>query len=353
MNQLLDKSQANPHSQSLDTQPASPTSPDALLADTQNRSSQSGPSSDVIEIDPTLQCGQKSLSQQSRPICDAGNQFPSPARDAANANKTMLPPQRPQQMPQRHPQQPAQQSQQQQHRQPPSSQQQPPPNVPGDWNLAGSKKKRRKQNQSKPAVKIDDGNGPLSGFKPKHEGGPLSGHKRIQTADMYLSNIKRFPSDTWKNIADRVRQHCAERDMRVIYARVFPNRYSKQFVGCRIVIPATQADDALSNRMWPADVMCRRWKDNNKETNTNTQHNQNTNHNKSYADLRYDTRNQYDEHYGGRYREQSQQNRDYHYEHSYDHYHHDTTENWETTRDETPEDWYQGYDDRSRSRNDF
>ena len=81
---------------------------------------------------------------------------------------------------------------------------------------------------------INSDNAPLSGYKPKQNSGPLTGHKRITTADMYLSNIQRLQSDSMKSIADRVKRHCADRGMRVIYARIIPNKYSRDYVGCRI-----------------------------------------------------------------------------------------------------------------------
>ena len=232
--------------------------------------------------------------------------------------------------------------------------------VSGDWNLSESKNaaKRRKQNEKKQKL-LNNENGPLTGHKPAHGtqgSGPLSGHKRVMTADMYLSNIQRFQSDSMKSIADRVRHHCADRGMRVIYARVFPSKFSRQHVGCRIVIPATQADDALTNRMWPADVTCRRWRTNNDGANTKAQNrpstdnqNMNQNHNKSYADLRFD---RYDSNYGGRYVDQPKRIDNHHQDRSD---YHDATENWESSRNETRDNWedYSSYDDRSRSRNSF
>ena len=42
--------------------------------------------------------------------------------------------------------------------------------------------------------------------------------------------------------------------------RVISNRYCEDMVGCKISVPVRQVDDALGTRIWPDDVVCRRWR---------------------------------------------------------------------------------------------
>ena len=77
---------------------------------------------------------------------------------------------------------------------------------------------------------------------------------------MNLQNIKRFNDDSLKDIAERVRQYGSDHGIKIIASRVYTNRFSDDTVGCRITIPASHVDDALSHRIWPKEVKCRRWK---------------------------------------------------------------------------------------------
>ena len=128
--------------------------------------------------------------------------------------------------------------------------------VSGDWNLVENKH-TKKQNARENKAK-------LSAAKPKNKSDIKlkSSKPQVKSADMYLVNVNRESDDTLADVADRVRSHCSDVGLRVMYARVITNRYSKSTVGCRITIPATQVDDALSGRIWPDEMKCRRWKNN-------------------------------------------------------------------------------------------
>ena len=134
--------------------------------------------------------------------------------------------------------------------------------VPGDWSLAATRQQRRQQRQQQQpqahSQRTDGDTQALSNNRGHNTS--LTGLKSEQSVDMYVENIERRPGDQLKDIADRVRRYCREKGIRIMQARVITNRRCNDVVGCRITIPSRQSDDVLWNRMWPDDVICRRWR---------------------------------------------------------------------------------------------
>ena len=114
--------------------------------------------------------------------------------------------------------------------------------------------KRQQNNNNKPN---DDDN--LRGRKPKDDDN-LRGRKQVKTAELYVQNVHRNDGDSLKDIADRLKRYCHNKEVRVVYARVYQNRYYDDLVGVKIAVPASQADQVLGNRIWPDDVTCRWWR---------------------------------------------------------------------------------------------
>ena len=147
--------------------------------------------------------------------------------------------------------------------------------VPGDWNLVPTGRRRKatnhqqhdmQQNRTQQQNPPVDRSGAMAVNSAQQNASnrpistSLTGLKTEQSADMYVENIERRPHDQLKDIAERVRRYCREKGIRVMQARVITNRRCVDVVGCRITIPVRQIDDVLGNRMWPDEVICRRWK---------------------------------------------------------------------------------------------
>ena len=73
-----------------------------------------------------------------------------------------------------------------------------------------------------------------------------------------MQNIERFDCDKLVDIANRVRKHCRENDIKVVNARVIPNKFIDDVAGSRISVPIRHADKAIGIHIWPDGVKCRR-----------------------------------------------------------------------------------------------
>ena len=93
-----------------------------------------------------------------------------------------------------------------------------------------------------------EGNSSLVGFRPE------------QAGDLYLENIRRRPGDRLKDIANRVGRHAYQNGLHIMAARMIVLRHCDDVLGCKIVVPVLQIEDALGNRIWSTDVTCRRWR---------------------------------------------------------------------------------------------
>ena len=93
----------------------------------------------------------------------------------------------------------------------------------------------------------------------------LQGRKVEPAEDMYLRNIERKRGESLKNVADRVRSFCAKKNLRIMATRVYANKFCDDVVGCRLTVPIRQTDEMLGNRMWPDEMICRRWRKSNNQ----------------------------------------------------------------------------------------
>ena len=97
-----------------------------------------------------------------------------------------------------------------------------------------------------------------------------------------MQDITRNEGDSLIDIANRVRAHCRDHDIRVTYARVYPRRFCTETVNCRISVPIDDVDNALGIRIWPDGVVCRRW--NKEPPNKGLKENQGHKGNANYRD---------------------------------------------------------------------
>ena len=89
---------------------------------------------------------------------------------------------------------------------------------------------------------------------------PLSGPgPRFPTIDLYLLNVGRYDDDKWIDIANRVRDHCKENDIKTTYVRVYPKKFSNDTVNVKLVVAEGDSDKAIGSRIWPEGVSCRYW----------------------------------------------------------------------------------------------
>ena len=74
-----------------------------------------------------------------------------------------------------------------------------------------------------------------------------------------------------------VRTYCAKKGLRVMMARIIVNKFCEDVVGCRMTVPIRQTDEMLGNRIWPDEMICRRWRKSRSFTRNNDRHNGNYN----------------------------------------------------------------------------
>ena len=161
----------------------------------------------------------------------------------------------------------------------------------GKWHVKDSNKSGPKSN-----IK-------LTGGKPKNSKIPLTG-RSYKTTDLFVQDITRNEDDSLIDIANRVRAHCKDHDIRVTFARVYPKRFCTETVNCRISVPLDDVDSALGIRIWPDGVVCRRWnkeppnksysEKSNYKGNSNSQYRNNNNNWGSRANRQHDKYDQYD-----------------------------------------------------------
>ena len=126
----------------------------------------------------------------------------------------------------------------------------PREDVENQWQEARNGRRNRRGNNTTRSNTVNNRvqNNSLRGIRPE------------QSVELYVQNIARGDDESDKSIADKVRKYCKDKGVRVMAARVISNRFCDDMVGCRITVPARQVDDALGSRMWPEDVVCRRWR---------------------------------------------------------------------------------------------
>ena len=87
----------------------------------------------------------------------------------------------------------------------------------------------------------------------------ISGARWEKSATLYVRNISRADRSD-EDVCKDVRSYGTLSGVRFMQVDVVKNRYCQDVVGCRIKVPASQADTVTSVEFWPDDVECREWR---------------------------------------------------------------------------------------------
>ncbi len=140
--------------------------------------------------------------------------------------------------------------------------------VPGDWSLAENKNRKKraanKQRQQQERVQR----------KPADKR-TLQGCVREKGTQLYLEHIQIRVDDTDEGITRMVREHGQFNGVRVMSAYVIHNRVCADVVGCKITVPASQEEKAMSPDFWAEDISCRIWKNRGPRGKQQQRHKQN------------------------------------------------------------------------------
>lgn len=181
--------------------------------------------------------------------------------------------------------------------------------IPGDWNLAinKSQKKRsaRKQRQRQERQERT---------KPRHQPNirSLRGCVPVKGVQLYLEHIQMNNGDTDDDILVMVKQHGQANDLRVMSAYIVHNRVCSDVVGCKISVPDSQVETAMSPGFWAEDITVRRW-ENRPRTGDKRQRGdkQGPNKQRTSGYDRHDERESFSHNRGDHYPTENRQNSDH------------------------------------------
>ena len=86
------------------------------------------------------------------------------------------------------------------------------------------------------------------------------GVPRENAISLYLEDIARCDQSD-EDLKLMIRSYGKERGLRIMATEIIKNRYCDDVVGCKIKVPESQEQKAISGYFWPEDVLCRRWID--------------------------------------------------------------------------------------------
>lgn len=124
--------------------------------------------------------------------------------------------------------------------------------IPGDWNLAGNKR-HDKRVAKKQRQRQERNQEPQAGKR------CLKGCVPERSTQLYLEHIQMHIDDTDDDIAKMVKAHGQSNGVRVMSAYVIHNRVCSDVVGCKITVPVSHEETALSPNFWAEDISCRPW----------------------------------------------------------------------------------------------
>jgi hypothetical protein len=136
----------------------------------------------------------------------------------------------------------------------------------GPWKTVLSEKEIKEQRLGKQMkVTIDrqkskDSKGSYNRRKVQYHNGTtlLIGAKPERSMILYLKNI--FTEDREDDHMCRdIKSYCRQVGIRIMTTDIVHNRFCEDVVGCRIRVPVSQVDKALSIETWPDEITCRKW----------------------------------------------------------------------------------------------
>jgi hypothetical protein len=86
----------------------------------------------------------------------------------------------------------------------------------------------------------------------------LIGAKPERSTILYLKNIYTEERED-ELLCKDIKSYGRQVGIRIMTTDIVHNRYCEDIVGCRIRVPMTQVDKALSIETWPDDITCRKW----------------------------------------------------------------------------------------------
>jgi hypothetical protein len=117
----------------------------------------------------------------------------------------------------------------------------------GPWATVDSRRNRNKK--STPQQSSNIGREPY-----------LRGVKREASSFIYIQGIYVGVEDTESDVKAEVRKYATTKGLRVMAIHIITNKYCEDVVGCKLAIPESQVETALSSDFWPVDMNFRRWK---------------------------------------------------------------------------------------------
>jgi len=129
----------------------------------------------------------------------------------------------------------------------------------GTWNLDVNRKNQPSMgkghsSKSSPRSKTAKWQSPQA--KPRQM---LRGCKPEKLATLYLENIQKSDDDNNQDILHAVKAHGRANGVRIVSAYTVRNRFCQDVVGCKIVIPVSQADKVMTPGFWAEEITCREW----------------------------------------------------------------------------------------------
>ena len=68
--------------------------------------------------------------------------------------------------------------------------------------------------------------------------------------------------DRYYDISCKVKQHAAEKGVKVMKTRIIHNRFCDYIVGCKMLVRESDKNKLLDQDIWPEGMECRLWVDN-------------------------------------------------------------------------------------------
>jgi hypothetical protein len=136
--------------------------------------------------------------------------------------------------------------------------------TPGPWYENKNKKDTQKLkagNNIKVTVQRKNAAGRDSRVVKSHSSDNVTlilGARHEASTTLYLKNLC-TEDKTDEQLCRDVRKYGRHVGLRIMHAEVVHNKFCQDVVGCRIRVPNSQVDSALSAQTWPDDLVCRMW----------------------------------------------------------------------------------------------
>ena len=88
---------------------------------------------------------------------------------------------------------------------------------------------------------------------------------------IYLQNVYVDLHDSVSDIKDKVRRYATHKGLRIMGTYIISNKYSEDVTGCKLLVPSSQVQLALSANFWPEEIICREWVERRNTQRSNTQ----------------------------------------------------------------------------------